>query len=72
MLNRNSKKSNRDRKSIDKISTTNSTIRFKDIMDKNMVKLNSNIYIDKKNFFPQKKMLNESTKKIKSAFMTPQ
>ena len=72
MLNRNSKKSNRDRKSIDKISTTNSTIRFKDIMDKNMVKLNSNIYIDKKKNFPQKKMLNESTKKIKSAFMTPQ
>jgi len=58
MLNRNPKKSSRDRKSIDKISTTNSTIRFKDIMDKNMVKLNSNVYIDKKNFFPQKKLLN--------------
>jgi hypothetical protein len=50
-MNRTAKKSSRDRKSIDKISTTNSTIRFKEIIDRNVVKLNSNVYMDKKNFF---------------------
>lgn len=48
----------------------NSTIRFKDILDRNVVKLNSNIYVDKKNFFNTKKTT-EMPKKIKSAINTP-
>ena len=57
-MNRTAKKSSRERKSIDKISTTNSTIRFKDIIDRNVVKLNSNVYMDKKNFFNTAKKTN--------------
>jgi hypothetical protein len=57
-MNRTAKKSTRDRKSIDKISTTNSTIRFKEIIDRNVVKLNSNVYMDKKTFFNTAKKTN--------------
>ena len=70
-MNRTSKKSERERKSLDKISTTNSTIRFKEIMDRNVIKLNSNIYMDKKNFLNTAKKTNEFPKKIKSAVNTP-
>ncbi len=57
-MNKTAKKSTRHRKSIDKISTTNSTIRFKEILDRNVVKLNSNVYMDKKNFFNNPKKTN--------------
>ncbi len=57
-MNRTAKKSSRERKSIDKTSTTTSSIRFKDIMDKNIVKLNSNVYLDTKNFFTAAKKTN--------------
>ena len=70
-MNKTAKKSTRDRKSIDKISTTNSTIRFKEILDRNVVKLNSNVYMDKKNFFNNAKKTNQFPKKIKSALNTP-
>jgi hypothetical protein len=71
IMNRTAKKSTRERKSIDKISTTNSTIRFKEIIDRNVVKLNSNVYMDKKNIFTTSKKTNEFPKKIKSALNTP-
>jgi hypothetical protein len=70
-MNRTAKKSTRERKSIDKISTTNSTIRFKEIVDRNVVKLNSNVYMDKKNIFNTSKKTNDFPKKIKSALNTP-
>ena len=57
-MNRTAKKSSRECKSIDKISTTNSTIRFKEIIDRNVVKLNSNLYMDKKNIFTTVKKTN--------------
>ena len=57
-MNRTAKKSSRECKSIDKISTTNSTIRFKEIIDRNVVKLNSNLFMDKKNIFTTVKKTN--------------
>lgn len=57
-MNRTGKKSTRERKSLDKTSTTNSTIRFKEIIDRDVLKLNSNVYMDKKNFLNTAKKTN--------------
>lgn len=40
-------------------------------MDRNIVKLSSNVYMDKKNMFTTAKKTTEFPKKIKSAINTP-
>lgn len=54
------------------MSTTNSSIKFKEVIDRNIIKINPHIYLDTNNFFTTtQKKHNDMSKKIKSAINTP-